>query len=427
LDGMVEFRINSDSAGPAARLDLLDVGGDWGGIGATDPDIGGVPYLMHGINADIGMVHVTGTIYDYTGWYSPMTPISFDDGTSSIVDDDGGGQIRISPGVLANPDGTPVLVPDPTDPSGMRMITIPSPYSYYVIPVHDPVTGGKVGGVLVNLLMDGPGNVSLVKPGDVADIGRLDVIGPGNFNISGTGALSIYHVVGTDVIALRNTTSGVIASANFGSSVETIELKGSLGGIIGSLGQWLWGYEPAPAGSYMGWFRRQINGLQVSGDVTSLRVGGWLGDALITGRAENIAVNTDNLTLPEELGGRGFEGVVGVVRVGDLGQINVGDGLADDGSSDVAMAAIISDAGIDRVTIDGAGRVLNGSVLAVTFIDQVIGRNGAVNTAIIGAMDLDGFLVYKDMIAYTGWIGTVDFSGPGAPQDRAGRNRHYNM
>ncbi len=419
VDGFVEFRINSDNAGPAARLDLLDVRGDWGGLRTADPQISGVPFLIHGMNADIGMVHVTGTIYDLTGWTHPMTPVSFDDGTSSIVDDDGGGQIRISPGVLSNPDGTPVLVPDPTDPSGLRMMTVPSPYSYYVIPVHDPVTTGKVGGVLANLTMGGPGSISVVKPGDVADIGRLELTGPGNFAISGNGSISAYHVVGTDVTALRNTTSGVIASANFGTSVDTIELKGSLGGIIGSLDQWVWGYEPAPAGSYMGWFRGQINGLQVGGDITNLRVGGWLGDALITGRAENIAVNTDNLTLPEELGGRGFEGVVGVVHVGDLGQFNVGDGLADDGSSDVAMAAIISDAGIDRVTIDGAGRVLNGSVLAVTYIDQVTGRNGAVDTAIIGAMDLDSFLVYKGLTAHTGWIGTVDFSGPGAAIDGA--------
>lgn len=405
--GSVDFQINGDNVGPTAYLDQIDVRGDWGGL--ADSETPGVPRIYHGANADVRFVHVTGDMHE--GSVHLLEPTRFDDGTPSVTDDDGGGQIRIRPDVLVDVNGDPILVPDPADPAGRRMMTVPTPYSFSVIPVYDsPLTRGKVGGVLANLTMDGPGSVNLVKPGDEADIGRLELTGPGDFRLGGTGALGVYHVQATDVNSFVNSTRGDLVSGNFTTSVDIISLGGSLGRMIGTMGQWIWGLEPAPDDSEMGWFRRQINGILVNGDITtSLRVDGWLGDVLVTGRAENIRVNVDNLTPPDD-----FHGVIGVVHVGSLNQINVGDGLADDGPGDRAIAAILSDAEIERVLIEGPGRVLNGTVVADAYINEVIGRDGAINTAIVATTDLDIYKPYKGSRFHTGWVGRVEFSGEGA-------------
>lgn len=401
VDITTGFTINGDDVGPTSFLDLIDVRGDWG-----------APGLYHGVNADIRAIHVAGTIYtDFGTWIGPLEPTKFDNGTPSVIDDDGGGQIRIGPGVLVDANGDPVLVPDPTDPNGRRMMTVPTPYEFYVIPV-TPLSGfGKTGSVLVNLTMGGPGTLS-VEPGDVVDIGHLELTGPGDFRMTGNGSLSVYHVQATDVTSFVNTTRGDLASGNFDTSVARLDLAGNLGRRVGSLGQWVWGYLPAPAGSQMGWFFGQINGVLVNGDITDLDVDGWMGDLLVTGRAEDIRVNADGLTPPG-----GYEGVIGVVHVGSLNRIDVGDGLADDGSGTAAIAAILSDAEIERVLINGPGRVLNGSVLAMDYIAEVLGRNGAIDTAIIASSLLDSYQVWLSSFTSNSWIGRVDFTGEGAAID----------
>ncbi len=402
VTSFVEITINGDDVGPTGYLDLLDVRGDWL-----------YPALYHGVNADIRMVRVGGTILvDFGGWVGPLEPVKYDNGTVSVIDDDGGGKIKISPSILVDATGAPVLVPDPTDPTGLRMMTVPTPYEYYVIPVMPLDIFGKTGSVLVNLVMNGPGTIS-VNPLDVSHIGNLQATGPGTVTLSGNGALSVFHLEASALTSFVNNTRGNLLSANINGGIESIDLKGSIGRTIGATGQWLWGLNAAPAGSQMGWFFGTINGVVVNGDITDhLAVGGWLGDLLVTGRAENIRVNSDGLTAAGT-----FDGVVGVVHVGSLNEINVGDGLADDGPGDAAMAAILSEAEIERVLIDGPGRVLNGSVLAIDYITEVIGRNGAIDTAIIASAGLDSYQCWMAGFVTQSYVGRVDFSGPGAVID----------
>jgi hypothetical protein len=71
------------------------------------------------------------------------------------------------------------------------------------------------------------------------------------------------------------------------------------------------------------------------------------------------------------------------------------------------------------VVIEGRGHVLNGSVVAISYVNEVIGTSGAINTAIIAGSQLDAYQAYKGTFGGTGWVGTVDFSGQGAAIDGA--------
>ena len=411
------FTIDGDSvianhdSGPGARLDMLHVGGDWGGA----PPIG-IPEFSHGAASDIGMVKIDGIIYTWYGEYAgPLEPVTSTAGGSSTVQDDGGAQIKITPGMQIDAQGNPLAVPNPNDPT--QSYNPPSTYSYFVIPVE-----GKTGGVLANVVINGPVTFTNVTGGNAFDIGNLDVTGFGGVAIGGVGAVNVYYVHGVNVSGFTNTTAGALVSADFTTTLTNLAVKGNVGHIIGTGKEWIPGPTAAPAASWAGWYAGRINGVSVTGDLVQASIGGWLGDLLVSGRAGTIIVNSDKVTP-----GEGFDGVVGVVHATDIGLIDVGDGLADDGSGQQAMAAIMADHNITTVRISGAGHVLNGAVLAVgdpaglrglpeplPAIANVIGANGAIDTALIASGPLDNFHVWNGGLQPNGWIGTVSFTGPGA-------------
>jgi len=181
-----------------------------------------------------------------------------------------------------------------------------------------------------------------------------------------------------------------------------------------------------------------VNGLQVSGDLGELKVYGSLGDLRVIGQIGKVTVDADGVTAPG-----GWDGICGLIwSQTRIGEIDVGDGLADDGGGQLCQAAIMSTGSIAKVYIRGPrvvsdGKVfgeLNGSILAmadealpgtdrwgrpitvnVDAIDEVIGVNGASCTAVIGAGEMDWFFVGKaGLHMWTGTIGTVSFSGAGA-------------
>lgn len=411
------FTIDGDSvianhdSGPGARLDMLHVGGDWGGA----PPIG-IPEFSHGADSDIGMVKIDGIIYTWYGEYAgPLEPVTSTAGGASTVEDDGGAQIKIAPGMQIDAQGNPLAVPNPNDPT--QSYNPPSTYSYFVIPVE-----GKTGGVLANVVINGPVVFTNVTGGNVFDVGNLDVTGFGGISIGGVGPVNVYYVHGVNVTGFTNTTPGALVSADFTTTLTNLAVAGNVGHSTGTGQEWIPGPTAAPAASWAGWYANRINGVNVTGDLVQASIGGWLGDLLVSGRAGTVTVNSDKVTP-----GEGFDGVVGVVHATDIGLIDVGDGLADDGSGQQAMAAVMADHNITTVRISGAGHVLNGAVLAVgdtaglrgqpeplPAIANVTGANGAIETALIASGPLDNFHVWNGGLQPNGWIGTVSFTGPGA-------------
>lgn len=394
VSGATTIHINYDNVGPGARLDLLRVGGDWGGY-----DIG-LPTLAHGINSDIGMVQISGEIFTWFGGdYGPLSPTRYTDGRTVILEDDGGARIKVEPGTKLDNTGAPILVGGEEDPAE---------YSYYLIPVESTYQQ-KVGSVVARFETDGPVELVNMTAGNTADIGTLYISGNGGAKLSGVGGINVYEALTAGgARSLENTTAGDLVCGQF-DDMDLLAIQGNLGRAVGSLGQWLPGTQAAPAGSQAGYFNGVINGAFVDGNVTQVTVGGWLGDLIVNGRAAGVIVNADGITSDT-----GYDGVVGVVYVDDLGVIDVGDGLADDGSGAAAMAGIFSEGDIDEVRISGAGKWIEGSILAVDSIQLVVGTGGASLTAIVGAMDLDAWIPGHGTYYTSGWIGDVSFSGPGA-------------
>jgi hypothetical protein len=447
----VDIWANSDSAtagGPAGRIDLILVGGNYGST------LEGVPTIRTGPGGDIGYIYVGGTIYTLqNNLIGALIPIPVNVGQTATLYDDNGGTLTIQPQSTTDPTtGLPV--------SGSC--------SYYVISTVGAVGGGT--GVLARLTTSGSVNLTCNTADKVFQISDLQISGalPPNVTLGGAGTLNVYHL--SSSVSLQNVTiNGNLLTGDVTGDLSSLTINsvdgagGSLGELdVGSTQAWLYGPTDAPTADgqtepQYGWLNGKINGLSVSGNVTQVHVDGTLGNLRVVGRLENVTVNADGATRMGE-----WDGVEGVVWSGArIVTISVGDGLADDGGSDVARAAIFSSGSIGKVTIKGpryevlpdssdvnlalqGSRVfgeLNGSIIArtnttetvvnsagvpteVTYsaIGQVVGTNGAVLTALVLATsDMRWFQCFRSdvfvlspTVPLTGDVDTVTFSGAGA-------------
>jgi len=433
----VNISVNSNNTnygpGRGSRLDMLDIGGDYHAYSLTDE-----PLLTHGPGGDIGFIHVGGTIYAAPA--VPLDEITFSDGRVTILNDDGGGRMTITPITTAilDDDGNPVL-----DEDGNPTYFTPT-YSFAYIPVEDSV--GGVGGVIANLRIDG---TATFTTSGVVQLCDLDLSGAGEdsvFTFGGSGTTNIYYVHSDGPInTFTISTDGNLVSGNFGGSVNKIDIAGNIGPLASTTGAWIHGNDVAPASGDItsepqyGWFHGTVNGLQVSGELGELSVDGSLHDLRVTGgKIGKVIVNADNNTPAGA-----WDGVSGIVWSDTrIDSINVGDGLADDGGATVAKAAIMSTGSIGKVSIKGPRHTidnriygeLQGSIIGMAnttedildeegnvigtvehdAVELVSGTNGATLTAQVLAEQLDSFQCFKTMFVDTGGVGTVSFSGPTA-------------
>ncbi|HNX26943.1 MAG TPA: hypothetical protein PKK48_06000, partial [Phycisphaerae bacterium] len=426
----IDIAVNSDNTNPSpstgSTLDLIDVAGNFYVYGT----------ITHGTGGDIKYIHVGGSVYEVKGLVdgipivAPVNPITYSNGRSSTLNDDSGGQIILTPSQIFDDNGQPVYDAN-GDPTYVT-------YSYYYIPVNDSM--GGVGGVIANITANG--SITLTATGE-AEISDLSITGEdSNVILTGSGTASIYYAHGAQINSFINYTDGNIISGKF-TGVSNMLVNGSIGSEAGATGAWLYGYETAPTVTAVttqpqyGWFHGKINGLNISGDIDTLNVGGSLHDLRVDGTIGTVVVNYDRYTDSGD-----WDGVNGIVWSGTrINSINVGDGLADDGSADIAEAAIMSAKSIGTVMIEGPYYtengmeygLLNGSIIAysndyiatvnkrgvtvytqVDAINQVIGTQGARLTALVLGATLDSFQASKSSFIYTGGINTVSFSGSGA-------------
>ena len=436
----ITFQANYDEEGLPGRIDLIDVGGDWGSSM-------GAPLLYRGTNGDIGFVHVDGTIYaSYGGWTTPIEEVPYT--TQVELNDDSGGKLTITPQLtqLIDPTtGGPVL-----DQFGQPITFMPT-ISYALIGVDDEDSPGiGDGGVVANLRINGSATMTSVGP---VEISHLDLdYDPADtatrvFTIGGSGAVDIYNVTSTQPIdAIINNTDGSLMAGDITGGLGTIKLQGGdLGVYVSKAGSWLHGPLDAPVSAdesvepQFGWFHGKVNGLNIDGDLPNVSVGGALGDLRVTGTIGNITVNADRRALePND-----WDGVKGLVWAGlRIESVAAGDGLADDGPSNRAKAGILSGGSIGAVTIQGRRRAfngvvfgeLNGSIIGAsnTTVDiplpdgtilqieldavgQVTGSDGSACTAIIGGMSLELFKCFIfDAPSPAGGVGHVRFNGKNA-------------
>ena len=398
---------NSDQAGPASTIDLLEIGGDWGAFGA------GAPTLLHGPGGNVRFMNVDGVIYTSAGAYSiPANPTVLS-GQSAVFADDGGGVMTITPGSRTEDDGNG------------GTIDINTTISFYIIPVDD-----AVGGVLAQMTIDGQASFD-AEPGGVVEISELIFAGTNaedSLNISG-GQVDIYYLGGSTVNNVRNDTSGDIVSGNL-AGVSSLVTGGSLGHTTNGTGARIPGVDARPDANdaAFGWFHGRLNGIQIGGSPSLVSAGASIGDLYFTGSSGRIVADSDGTPSAE-----GWDGVRGTVLAGtSVDYIDVGDGLLDDGSAPVAQAAIFSNGSIGTVAIgrryevlgDTVWGLINGAILAPDGIDAVTGTEGARTTAIIGSGVPTDFRPWTGAATFLadedrGNVGTISFSGEGAKIYRA--------
>lgn len=397
MSGLLSIVANSDQNGPAARIDLIEVGGDWGALGA------GPPSLFHGPGGNVRFVTIGGTIYGGTGVLQPVTIV----GSSVVFADDGGGVMTLSAGSRTTTAADGTVTEDPTT------------MSYYILPVDD-----AVGGVLTRVTVSGPASFTAHTGGrlEISELVLAGTQGSDTIGLSGS-RVDIYNVTGSAIDALANTTPGDIVSGNL-AGVNTLTTGGSLGYTGNGTGTVVPGAAARPTASAaaFGWYAGRLNGLQLGGTVELVSAGGSINDLYFTGTATRVVADADGITSAS-----GWDGIRGTVYTATrLEDIDVGDGLRDDGGADVARAAIFSAGTIGTVRIhrkyEQVGTtewgLLNGAILAPGGIENVIGTNGARCTAVIGSGQLVDFRPW-DAGTYAGPIGTVSFSGQGAQIYRA--------
>ncbi len=408
--------VNTDGSGPGGRIDLIDVRGDWG-VGADTPNdergsIGtsAPPVLYHGPGGDIGFIFIGGTIYSRTGG-DEAQPRIVTDGRSTILNDDGGGRMTVTPQLTQARDAAGILTG----------LTYMPRYSYVYIPVEDSI--GGVGGVIANLRIDGSARLSTTG---VVQISQMDV----SINVprtataldpftelvfGGTGQTDIYYLHDRHTHSTLErrtfdiTINGDLVSANLGEGgwgagpdrdlastfpiedliVERLIVRGNVGPPTGTTGAWLHGADEAvdiddgdtdgddisqeQQEAQYGWFHGRHNGLQMWGNLELMRVDGSVRDVRVsrhedddgerpgtllpehTGRLGILRVNADDYTPMGD-----WDGVEGIVWARDrIDAVYVGDGLADTGVSYAARAAIMSGYSIGKVEVSGPRTVIN--------------------------------------------------------------------
>jgi len=157
-----------------------------------------------------------------------------------------------------------------------------------------------------------------------------------------------------------------------------------------------------------------LDGLFVrTGDLTLLRVGGGVGDIILspTGVLEDVIVGADIGSEEDRVPGA-FNGVFGSIYAGDIIDLDVGEGLAQRTNDALSTTGIFAVDDIDNLVVEDA--TLFSSVIAANNvadglggIDQLELRNSQIIDAYIGSTQLSDFFSdfnYGDAIIRTGEI-----------------------
>ncbi len=246
-------------------------------------------------------------------------------------------------------------------------------------------------------------------------------------------------VIGSDA-AERNvavTADTIVITVHEGINepfVDLIRIDGNLGYTAGSTGQLIRskvisalievGNSLTVAGDPGG---LQRSGLLVGSSVTSIQVTGALGDVDVRGDVNRMVINSDNSNTTGQ-----FDGVAGAIIIhGNLGRIELGDGITDPGTGRFAQSGLFVYGSIDQVNISGYGNDIAGPILAADSIDQVnvsggsriLGynavsanreraRNGfGTQPTIAVTNDFEAFWIFNTGWGHTGDINSITVKG----------------
>jgi hypothetical protein len=278
----------------------------------------------------------------------------------------------------------------------------------------------------INVTTTGPGSQVIIGGTAQVDVWRIDQLaGPALAliqNASPLGDIVAIDVQGLDRLIINTGSLGRTQTSGSGPTLlgpwlgVTVGYNNARSGPLGVLGSSLnpsFGGQniavpiPAPTAApaestledHGAPFDGYLNGMVVrAGSVTSVQVGGTIGDIILQGGALlSVVANADFVhNLPGA-----FEGIAGTLYAGSIGTVDIGDGLAAPGPSPFARAGIFADDDIQSVF---GGRGLNPIIRGVISaanngagggpfngVDSVRLVNGRFDGAVITGSNLDAF------------------------------------
>lgn len=366
---------------------------------------------------------------------TPDHDIELIGGQSVEFVDDGGGVVRIQvDGVLDNSvvghirflpvdnaQGVAIARIDGVDLTGGRTLRITST---------GRIGGGSAPISIGSIEIIGADALSGVQvTGNVeVDVWRVIQSGGEAFNnirnLTPNGDYVAVDVIGVDEVQILTGDLGRTQVPEFGPQLigpylgVAIGEQGTVGAALGVDGGVLWAGDIAGAerpvsditGVYLDDigmpFDGYLNGLAVrTGSVSSVLVGGAIGDVILQGGGEIVNVLADN----DMLQAKGdFDGIVGTIYAGDINRVDVGSGLAGSARAPSLQTGIFATDEIRTIVVDGLahpGAFLSSVVIAANNStdnrpngDPEVGGVGAIVASeadlrdlYIGAMNLDDF------------------------------------
>lgn len=383
-----------------STIDQFLVGNLNGGAGSEFPGQirGGVPQIRTGVGSDVRFVDFS--LMQRAGDNNLRIPLAYNQ-PYTFVDDAGGSfTVVINGGVALDNTSAMEIRSMPVDGSQgvavARMSVNLAAGANLVITSLDARSRMSIGRIIV--AADTPTSQILISgPGEI-DVGRIDVVTGVIDTISNTTGRG--DIVAIDAAALRNITIGTGSLGRTEVNGAGLALLGPFLGVAGGDGgagaiggpftvpadainqdrpgggdgdNWDTGEtfvpidvrdygSPSPLEDLGSPVDPWLNGVVVrNGDIQNVRVGGAVGDVIVSsGHIINLIANSD-LTRPFGA----FEGIVGNIYADVIVTIDIGDGLLGTGPSPFAAAGIFANDDIVTVTaVRVPNAVIQGAIIA---------------------------------------------------------------
>lgn len=384
--------VNGDNIGRDGIIDLIDFAGDVE-----------TPQISTGIGGNVRYARVGGTLIESPNFGGGNAVTLHSEGASVNITDDSGAQLVIVPtltgGEAVDENGDPLVMPSLEiigfGVSGSGGIVITSVTSTGGVDIGENSLGlggsAEIGVITVN----GTGTaVSTDANGNAVELLATDNDLSVHLGAGGNGRIDVLEIVGGNFNEIINNTAGEIVNLNI-ASVSTLGSVGSIGLAESSVGGTL------IANSVINNtfpYNQQTTGIVVSGNVYRIAAHLGVGNLMVGGSVYSIRANA-GLVNDQNV----HEGVnAPIVIGGNLGYLNIGEGILASGSGDVARAGVFVGSVIGTIdNEDNLGADIRGDVVAGDSINKIELWNGSIINA----------QVWATSVLNPSFDGTREFSG----------------
>jgi hypothetical protein len=388
--------VNADQEGDDGIIDLIDVAGNFGVLGA------GGPAITTGPGGNVRYINVGGQAFrDQFFGGGEQEATTYAPGEVVRFNDDSGTLMEFEP-FPRTPN--PAYVPGGTNPAQIGPTLTINAY---------PIRGS--GGVAV-MSVTSNGSLRVGAGGRRgsrahAEIGLIETTGPGNpvirnatsgdlvfsfptggqvgatnavdleILMDGSGTLDVFKIQGSDFTRIRNETLGEILNIDATLTPSLPSPGFTNNGTIGTLEATNIGVGVRNTGAAVNGlqtignvypFNQQHNGV-VSGNILNVQASGAVGNLNVAGSIGNVTANSGGRRTTGQ-----FEGIAGPIVASDsIGTVGIGQGILPSGSGNVSRSGIYAGNSIGSV-VNQRGSDIRGDIIAGVNIGSVSLSNGSI-------------------------------------------------